>query len=257
MKSKIFLSTIVHKRYLPFKHKFKYVVPGLFINLNELDKLEKTFKLFSVNSFNIFSFFEKDHGFRDNRSIKEFVIFYLKKYKISYDKLNIKILCFPRILGYVFNPLSILYCYDNEKLISIFYEVKNTSNEQHTYVFKGKSKYEEFNLNHKCSKQFYVSPFIKMEGDYYFKNKISKDKVNISIDLLNKNKKKVMSAYQVGNLTSFSSNGLLKFIFFNPLLGFKVIIAILFESLRIIYKGGKYYARNKKPNDTITLEGIF
>ena len=47
MKSKIFLSTIVHKRYLPFKHKFKYVVPGLFINLNELDKLEKTFKLFS------------------------------------------------------------------------------------------------------------------------------------------------------------------------------------------------------------------
>ena len=96
-----------------------------------------------------------------------------------------------------------------------------------------------------------------MEGDYYFKNKISKDKVNISIDLLNKNKKKVMSAYQVGNLTSLSSNGLLKFIFFNPLLGFKVIIAILFESLRIIYKGGKYYARNKKPNDTITLEGIF
>ena len=257
MKSKIFLSTIVHKRYLPFKHQFKYVVPALFINLNELDKLEKTFKLFSVNSFNIFSFFEKDHGFRDNRSIKEFVIFYLKKYKISYDKLNIKILCFPRILGYVFNPLSILYCYDNEKLISIFYEVKNTSNEQHTYVFKGKSKYEEFNLSHKCSKKFYVSPFIKMEGDYYFKNKISKDKVNISIDLLNKNKKKVMSAYQVGNLTSFSSNGLLKFIFFNPLLGFKVIIAILFESLRIIYKGGKYYARNKKPNDTITLEGIF
>ena len=47
-----------------------------------------------------------------------------------------------------------------------------------------------------------------MEGDYYFKNKISKDKVNISIDLLNKNKKKVMSAYQAGNLTSLSSNGL-------------------------------------------------
>ena len=257
MKSKIFLSTVVHKRFLPFKHKFKYVVPSLLIDLNELDKVEKNFKLFSVNSFNIFSFFEKDHGFRDNRSIEEFVTFYLEKYKIKYDKLNISILCFPRILGYVFNPLSILYCYDDQKLIAIFYEVKNTSNEQHTYVFKGELNYKEFNLSHSCSKQFYVSPFIDMQGDYYFINKISKDKVNISIDLYNKNKKKVMSAYQVGNLSNLTYNGLLKFISFNPLLGFKVILAILFESLRIFYKGGKYYARDKKPNDTITLEGIF
>ena len=48
-----------------------------------------------------------------------------------------------------------------------------------------------------------------------------------------------------------------KFISYNPLLGFKVMIGILYEALKIIYKGGKYYARNKKPNDTITLEGIF
>ena len=54
---------------------------------------------------------------------------------IEYNKLKIKILCFPRIFGYVFNPLSVLYCYDENKLIAIFYEVKNTSNEQHTYVF--------------------------------------------------------------------------------------------------------------------------
>ena len=49
-------------------------------------------------------------------------------------------MCFPRILGYVFNPLSIIYCYEAEKLIAIFYEVKNTSNEQHTYCFAGNNK---------------------------------------------------------------------------------------------------------------------
>ena len=44
---------------------------------------------------------------------------------------------FPKNTGYVFDPLSIIYCYDNNKLISILYEVKNTTNEQHTYIFKG------------------------------------------------------------------------------------------------------------------------
>ena len=50
---------------------------------------------------------------------------------------------------------------------------------------------------------------------------------------------------------------LLKYNLLNPLLGFKVMTAILFEAIRIIFKGGKYYAREKKPKDTITFEGSF
>ena len=78
------------------------------------------------------------------------------------------ILCFPRILGYVFDPLSIIYCFDSNKLISILYEVKNTSNEQHTYIFKGDVSSKNFKLQHQCSKQFYVSPFIEMDAYYKF-----------------------------------------------------------------------------------------
>ena len=81
------------------------------------------------------SFNEKDHGYRDHRKIKEYIVDHLNSYNIQFKKLKIKILCFPRILGYVFNPLSVIYCYEDDDLISIFYEVKNTSNEQHTYVF--------------------------------------------------------------------------------------------------------------------------
>ena len=43
----------------------------------------------------------------------------------------------------------------------------------------------------------------------------------------------------------------------NPLFGFKVMVAILFEALRIVFKGGRYYARKKKPIDTISFEGNF
>ena len=101
------------------------------------------------------------------------------------------ILCFPRILGYVFDPLSIIYCYDDKKLISILYEVKNTTNEQHTYIFKGDANSKDFKLYHKCSKQFYVSPFIEMDANYKFFNKLVNNEININIDLFDKNNKKV------------------------------------------------------------------
>ena len=127
MNTKIIVSSIVHKRYGNIKHFFKYKVPSLFIDLDELEMIQSKSKIFSVNSFNIFSFNEKDHGYRDERSIKEFIIEMLQNYDVQYRNLKIKILCFPRIFGYVFNPLSIIYCYDKDKLISIFFEVKNLS----------------------------------------------------------------------------------------------------------------------------------
>ena len=167
------------------------------------------------------------------------------------------ILCFPRIIGYVFDPLSIIYCYDDDKLISIFYEVKNTSNEQHTYIFRGNVNFNEFKLSHECLKQFYVSPFIEMEARYKFFNKMEKDKININIDLFDKNNKKVITASQYGKFINFNSKNMFKFIFFNPLLGFKVIFGILYEALKIIFKGGKYVPRIKKPNDTVSFEGKF
>ena len=257
MNSQILLSNVVHKRFIPFTHNLKYKVPSLYLNIDDLDKLNKNYFFFSVNTFNLFSFHESDHGYRDKRSIKNFVIETLLKYKIKYHNLKIMILCFPRILGYVFDPLSIIYCFDQNKLISILYEVKNTTNEQHTYIFKGVTDSKEFKLSHECSKQFYVSPFIEMEAYYKFFNKMFRDQININIDLFDKNNKKVLTASQFGKFIEFNSRNIFKFLSYNPLLGFKVMLGILFEAIIIIFKGGKYYGRKRKPNDTISFEGNF
>mgnify|MGYP001250495002 CR=1 FL=1 len=257
MNTKIILSSIVHKRYGKIQHFFKYKVPSLFIDLDELEVIKSKSKIFSINSFNIFSFNEKDHGYRDERSIKEFIEEMLKIHKVKYNKLKIKILCFPRIFGYVFNPLSTIYCYDKNKLISIFYEVKNTSNEQHTYIFiRGKNN-NLITLTHECEKNFYVSPFIGMKGKYCFTNKLTSDYLNIIIDLYDSDNKKILMAAQSGKFTAFKASKLLKYNLLNPLLGFKVMSAILFEAIRITFKGGKYYAREKKTKDTISFEGSF
>ena len=255
MNTKIILSSIVHKRYGKVEHSFKYKVPSLFIDLDELKILKS--KIFSINSFNIFSFNEKDHGYRDGRTINKFIRQMLLNYNVKFKNLKIKILCFPRIFGYVFNPLSIIYCYDDNILVAIFYEVKNTSNEQHTYMFAAGNTKDLKTLTHECSKNFYVSPFIGMKGKYFFTNKLTNDYINITIELYDDKNQKILVAAQSGKFMNYKPLRLLKYNLLNPLLGFKVMTAILFEAIRIIFKGGKYYARKKKTKDTISFEGSF
>ena len=254
MNSSLYSTTITHERFHNFKHKFKYYILGMFIDIDELIDLSKNIKVFSYNKFNIFSYYEKDHGYRDGRLLRDYIEDFLKLQKIEFKKLKIQIMCFPRILGYVFNPISVIYCFEDKKLVAIFYEVKNTSNEQHTYCFVAKQDLRTSGLNHECNKNFYVSPFIGMKGKYKFKNLVPEEKMSIVIDLFNDKNKKILTASQFGNRVYLSSFTLLKQLFFNPLITLKVISAILYQSIFIVLKGGKYYARRKKFKDSISIE---
>ena len=255
MNSSLYSTTITHERFHNFKHKFKYYILGMFIDIDELIDLSKNIKVFSYNKFNIFSYYEKDHGYRDGRLLRVFVEDFLKLNHINFKKLKINILCFPRILGYVFNPLSIIYCYEEGKLIAVFYEVKNTSNEQHTYCFAGNNTNINHEYKHQCSKNFYVSPFIGMKAVYKFKNLLPKKSMSVVIDLFDKDNNKILTAAQFGFKIPLNSISLLKKLFLNPLITIKVIFAILYESIFIVIKGGKYYSRQKKIKDSISFEG--
>ena len=140
----------------------------MLIDLNEIENLGKKIKFFSYNRFNILSFYDADQGPRDGSSLARCVKDRLIDAKIKIGSGTIKLLCYPRFFGYVFNPLSIFYCYDdNLQLKAILYEVKNTFNEQHTYVFPASSSSNL--ILHKCNKKFYVSPFIEMKTFYNFR----------------------------------------------------------------------------------------
>ena len=132
----IYSGFITHRRFRPKRHFFTYKTFSLLIDLNEIEKLEKKINFFSYNKFNILSFYNIDHGPRDGSPLKDWVKKILLESKINIGSGSIRLLCYPRFFGYVFNPLSIFYCYDeNFHLKAILYEVKNTYNEQHTYVF--------------------------------------------------------------------------------------------------------------------------
>ncbi len=252
MISSIYNGTVIHKRFKPKTHFFKYSVFSLLIDLSELNQLDSNIKFFSFNKFNLISFFEKDHGDRDGSSLIEWVKKNLDKNNINSKNIRIKLLCYPRILGYVFNPLSVFFIYDSsEKLISILYEVKNTFGEQHTYIFKVNDNLKYF--EHSCSKKFHVSPFIEMDCNYFFRILKPCEKVSVIIDQYQTNEK-ILYASQDGTRVDLNSKELLKSYCKHPFMTFKIISAIHFEAFKLWTKGIKFIKKKLKVKNNITFE---
>ena len=248
----IYIGSVIHKRFKPKKHFFKYSVFSLFLDLNEINELDQQIPFFSYNKFNILSFFDKDHGYRDGSSIKNWLIHVLQKKNISTINIKIKILCYPRIFGYVFNPLSIFFIYDaDSNPIAILYEVKNTFGEQHTYVFKIDIKNKQI-LNN-CKKKFYVSPFMDLESKYFFKVLIPNERLSVIIDQRDK-EGKLLFASQDGERVKLSSKNLLKSYLKHPLMTLKIISAIHYEALKLWIKGIKLVKKNLKIKNNTSYE---
>ena len=250
MNSCIYNGAVTHKRFKPVKHFLKYKTFSFFIDLDEIDKLDKNNPIFSYNKFNIFSFYDKDHGDRNGKSLKTWVLSNLKRFDINQNISKIKLLCYPRIFGYVFNPLSIFYCYENNSLKVIFYEVKNTFNEQHTYIFKVKDNNK---IDQKCKKKFYVSPFMDMDTYYNFKLLNPNEKLSISIKQTDK-EDIVLTAVQTGKRKEFTFKQLIINFFRYPLMSVKIISAIHFEALLLWKKGAIYRKRDKKIKNNLSYE---
>ena len=251
MTSSIYNGTVIHKRFKPKIHFFKYKVFSLLIDLSDLNYLNKKISFFSYNSFNLISFFDKDHGDRDGSSLIDWVKKNLIQNNINSENIKIKLLCYPRIFGYVFNPLSVFFVYDqNENLISILYEVKNTFGEQHTYIFKAENNNL---LQHNCSKKFHVSPFIEMNCNYFFRILRPSEKISVVIDQYQLNEK-ILFASQDGKRVDFNSKELLKSYLKHPLMTFKIISAIHFEAFKLWIKGIRFIKKKFKIKNNITFE---
>ena len=250
--SAIYIGNVIHKRFKPKIHFFKYKVFSILLDISEIDILDKSLKIFSYNKFNIVSFYDADHGPRDGTSIKEWVIKNLNDNRINTENIKIKLLCYPRIFGYVFNPLSVFFIYNKKsQLISILYEVKNTFGEQHTYIFK--TKENENYIKHRCKKKFHVSPFIEMDCTYFFKILKPSEKISVIIDQYDE-EGKLLYASQDGDRIEFNNKNLVLSYLRHPFMTFKIIVAIHFEAFKLWTKGIKFVKKRLKIKNNISIE---
>jgi DUF1365 family protein len=153
------------------------------------------------------------------------------------DAAKIFVLCFPRIFGYVFNPLTIYWCHDAGGVLrAIVYEVKNTFGEQHAYALPVRDARADGAVRQQADKEFYVSPFVDMDMRYEFRLEAPEARLSVAIresDAAGE----LLVATQVGQRRALTDGGLLRAFFAFPLMTLKVIAGIHWEALRLWRKG--------------------
>lgn len=249
-KSAIYQGWVMHRRLQPRHHRFRYRVFAMLIDLDELEALDKGLSLFAWNRRSLFSFHDKDHGPSSNKKKREPLKDWLNKLLgesgITANGSH-RVLCYPRILGYVFNPLSVWFCHDRDgTLKAMVYEVHNTYDERHAYVLPvnhadGVPKL----VRHGCAKDFYVSPFLSNRCRYRFRIFPPTDDVAVAIRE-EEDGRAILNASFAGKRRALTDQSLMAMLLRYPLMTVKVVLAIHFEAVRLMLKGIKRHPHAPK-----------
>jgi uncharacterized protein len=240
----LYFGEVMHARLKPMGHRFSYRVMSLLIDLDRLDIADRQSRLFGVNRPALYSFNEKDHGERDGSSLRSYVQRRATEHGIDLADGRVLLLCYPRLLGFTFNPLSAYYCYRaSGELALMIYEVRNTFGDIHAYALPvAPGEFSDAGLRQQQDKLFYVSPFIDMPMRYHFR--VSPPGAGVKLRILETDRTgPLLAATFHGRRRDLTSAQLLRSFFALPLVTLKIMAAIHWEALRLWVKGARLVPR--------------
>lgn len=240
-----------HRRAKPRPHSFRYRVFELLLDIDRLESAVEGLFMLSLGPFGLLSFNERDHGYRDGRSLRIWVEDRLIQAGLSVEARRIELLTLPRVLGFGFNPISVFFIHDaKSQLVAIIYEVNNTFGQTHAYVVPAGPGTA---LRHRASKQLYVSPFYPVEGQYHFVIDPPGEQFRLVIVKSDKNGKRDFAATLNLARQPLTNRALFIQWLALPLVSLKVVLAIHWEALRLWMKGAPFGARPMGPRQGTSL----
>jgi DUF1365 family protein len=253
MRSAIYRGSVTHARLAPVQHRFRYRVFTLLIDLGELPALTKRLRCLSHNRFNLMSLHDRDHGdlgagdgAEPGTALRAWAERTLCAAGIAPPRGRVELLCFPRLFGYVFNPLSLWLCRDREdRLRAVIYEVHNTFGGRHAYALPVAPGQDEGAVTQTCGKEFYVSPFIPMEAQYGFRLRPPGETFSLLIRERGA-AGEILRASMGGRRRPLTDRELLKAFAAHPLMTLKVVAAIHWHALRLWRKGATFHRNPAK-----------
>lgn len=231
--SAIYEARVMHQRMVPLRHGFDYRVFYLWLDLDELGALDERLWLLSRDRFNLFSFYARDHLGGEVVDLKQGVLDYWAAHGVDVSSItHVRMLAFPRVLGYIFNPVTFYYGFAADgRAVAALAQVTNTYREQKLYLLPSPTADGQFRLV--TPKHFYVSPFSSLELNFDFQLAVPEEKLRIGVDDLDKDGGKVLVSLLTGKRYPLTDRKLLGCALKYPLLTLKVIALIHWHALRL------------------------
>jgi hypothetical protein len=237
----LYVGTVVHRRLRPRPHRLAYRLFWLYLDLDEIDALARP-PLLGIDRAGLVSFHHEDHGPRDGSRLLPWVRGRLAAAGLDLAAPAVRLLCMPRVLGYVFNPISVYYCFEVGRLAAVICEVKNTFGEQTSYVLPVAAGPERRVARAHCAKAMYVSPFITMDAFYDFRLTVPGPTLAVVIRE-SEGGEPTLVASQTARRVPLTAGTLAGAALTNLLMTFKVTTAIHLQALRLWRKGVPYVPR--------------
>lgn len=249
MEEGLYLGTVVHKRLVPVAHGLRYSVFSCLFDCSRLDALDARLRLFSHNRFNLVSLYDRDHA--GTRTLAGYLRGIADKSGRGGEVSRFMMLCYPRVLGYAFNPLTVYFGLDaGDRVRLTIYEVRNTFGGRQTYVLPADAGADGL-IHQRCEKRFYVSPFNKVEGRYSFHVAPPGEQVTVGV-ALRTDAGPLLRAHFSGRRRPLSDRALLAALARTGWMTAKVIAGIHYEALKLWLKGLRPVPRPKATKAAIT-----
>lgn len=245
---------VIHQRLFPQRYRFQYQVFQCLLDIDRLADLPRLSRWFAYNRWNVVSFYDRDHGARSDQPLRPWIEQILQQRGIDLAGGKIWLLCFPRILGYTFNPLSVWYCYHADgRLCAILAEVNNTFGDAHSYLLHADPPGQVMSLAHSYSadKCLHVSPFIGMQAQYQFRFTEPQQHLRISINEYSEQQLMLLATLD-STQQPLSHRQLTLSLLKYPLVTLKVIVMIHWQALKIWWQGGQFHRRPPPPEHEVS-----
>ena len=242
---------IGHTRLGPKRHSLRYRMHSILLDIDGPALSEIRSPLFSVGRLNLVSFYPRDHG-RGDADLRPWVEDQLAGEAADFELGRVQIMAAPRVLGLVFNPVTILFCHDKaQALRAVIFQVSNFHGGRCAYTFllpSGDPANES--LRFSSHKRFFVSPFNATDGEYRFR--LDRDETGLRLGIqLYREGSCVLSAVQKCAIRPLETRSLVRAPVSLALNTIKIVGAILLEALRLRLKGLKMYTPRHGSIDTI------
>ena len=242
---------VMHRRLRPVAHRFAYKVFYLRLRLSALQRAGNAF--FSIDGFNLASFHTRDHGARDGSPLLPWIRALLEREGLACADGEVWLQCFPRVLGFVFNPVSFWYCHDREgALRAILAEVNNTFGETHAYLLShpgGQPIADGDDLG--ARKVFHVSPFFPVDGRYRFRFS-ERDGLRLArIDYFDAEGALLLTGIS-GRAEPLGAMAVLRACLAHPLMTLAVVARIHWQALRLWLRRVPFFSKPEPPLDRVT-----